>query len=443
MVGKKLSQAPSVDKVVRSMKAAGLNQRAMTHAARLAVAAFRVSVQPMSFEAVVRLADSYATGKSANPSPLVINMSGVVLHTGLGRARLSGVDSEVWESLRGHSAVEFDLGTGNRGDRQDLIRPLLKELTGAQDALVVNNCAGALFLTLIALCKDREVVLSRGQMVEIGGSFRMPDIVQEAGCTLVGVGCTNKTRIDDYASQLNDRTGAILRCHPSNFKVVGFTEEPTAKEISELAHSHGTIMIDDVGHGCLLDTSRYGLPKERTLQEALQDGADIVLASGDKLLGGPQAGLILGKEELVQKIARHPLARALRADKICLTLLAATLRAYLKGREDTLPLWKCLLKPVSQLKVEAKKLATAYPGLAVVEPGETQVGGGAMPVTAIETFRAGLKSKNPDELALRLRKLPVPIIGRIEKGFVWLDPRTTEEDEIKVACSELRTVAIP
>lgn len=368
-----------------------------------------------------------------------INLSGVILHTGLGRARLaSEAADQVFHAASHHSVVEFDLESGKRGDRQDQVRRLLTELTGAEDALVVNNAAAAVFLTLNALAACREVILSRGQMVEIGGSFRLPDIVRQSGCALAEVGCTNKTRLSDYSSAISDQTAAILRCHPSNYKIVGFTEEPSVKELSDLCRGERILLLDDVGAGCIVDVSRFGLPKQPTLQDSLKAGADIVMASGDKLLGGPQVGLILGKEELVRQIAKHPLARVVRVGKLSLAALEATLRLYSTGRESEIPVIRYMSRPLDEVRRMGSRLAKAYPRESELSKGLTEVGGGSLPGEGIPTWRAGLAASDPEKLAKALRLNNPPIIGRIEDGKLWLDPRTAEPGEIKVVERALR-----
>lgn len=370
----------------------------------------------------------------------VINASGVVLHTGLGRARLAQAAVEaIQEAATHHVDVEIDLASGKRGDRQARVAALLRELTGAEDAFVVNNCAAAVFLTLAAIGKGGDVILSRGQMVEIGGSFRMPDIVRRSGSKLVEVGCTNKTRLSDYEEAINPRTRAILRCHPSNFQVVGFVEEPSIAGLATLAHERGLPLIDDVGSGCLVDTAQFGLPREPLFGESLKQGADLALASGDKLLGGPQAGLIVGGKEWIAKIARHPIARAVRVDKLTLAGLEATLRLYRNDQADQIPTLRYLGRSLESVQAMATRLATAMPG-SRVEPGVTEVGGGSAPGAGVPTWRCGLPSKSANRLAQVLRTGDPAIVGRIEAGVVWLDPRTMEDDEVELAVARLRSL---
>ncbi len=364
----------------------------------------------------------------------IVNASGVILHTGAGRARLADeAVSQLLATAATHANVELDLDSGKRGDRQTHVRELLRKLTGAEDAHVVNNCASAVFLALNALAARKEVLLSRGQMVEIGGSFRMPDIVRKSGCKLVEVGTTNRTRIQDYKNALTDKSAIVLRCHPSNFKLVGFTEEPSAAELAQFAQEHNLLMVDDVGSGCLVDTARFGLPHEPTLAESLHAGADLVTSSGDKLLGGPQAGLLLGKAEVVKKIAKHPLARAVRIDKLTLAALEATLRLYATGREMEIPTLRYLGRSLEEIRTDAERLQHAYRGEAIVSEGTTEIGGGSLPGTGVKTFRTGLRSSKPAALSSQLRRADPPILTRIEDDLVWLDPRTMDPDEVEIA----------
>jgi L-seryl-tRNA(Ser) seleniumtransferase len=423
---------PSVDKVMGAPALASFPERVRRVAARGAVARARAELSgEADFSSIVDEALSLASGLVSASLRPAINMSGVVLHTGLGRARLAqSAQDHVAAVAHGHSLLELDDETGARGNRQRHVEAMLCELTGAEAALVVNNCAAAVFLCLQALSRGREVLLSRGQMVEIGGSFRMPEIVRESGCTLVELGCTNKTRLLDYSKCVTSQTAAVLRCHPSNFQIVGFTEEPSARELAEFCHQHSLALIDDVGSGCLIETEQYGLPHERTLAEALGDGADVVTASGDKLLGGPQAGLVLGKRDVVAKIAAHPVARAVRVDKLTLAGLEATLRLYLQGRHAEVPVWRYLSKPLEAVRKDADQIASGSTK-AVVEQATTEVGGGSMPGATVPTYRVGFKGRAPDQLAAALRSSTVPVVGYIADGVFWLDPRTAEADEVQ------------
>lgn len=379
----------------------------------------------------------------ANPGPAAaINLSGVILHTGLGRARLAASAAEAVALVaRGHSTVEFDLVSGRRGDRQDHVRELLQTLTGAEDALVVNNCAAAVLLTLAALCAGQEVVLSRGQMVEIGGSFRMPEIVRQSGCRLVEVGCTNKTRLSDYAGVLSEETAAILRCHPSNFQIVGFTSEPTVAELASLTQRSGIWLIDDAGSGCVVDTRRYGLSREPTVRDAIEGGADVVLFSGDKLLGGPQAGLIVGKTSAIERLRDHPLARAVRIDKLDLAGLRATLQLYIDGREDEIPVWAAIGRDPKRVRRQALLLKKSCSLPSSVVASETEVGGGSLPGARIPTWALAIETKHPESVLATLRSGKTPIVGRIEDGRVLLDPRTLATEESALVQRSLQVLS--
>lgn len=437
-----LRQLPKVDALANSPALQAFSPKVRVRAAREAVNLLRTEIQSgngKALRAPELLAAEIAVSIASPGLKPAINLSGVILHTGLGRARLApSVAEHVARVAQGHAAVEFDLETGRRGDRQDHVRALLTELTGAEDALVVNNAAAGVMLTLSALCSGLEVILSRGQMVEIGGSFRMPDIVRQSGCRLVEVGCTNKTRLSDYEEAISDDTAAILRCHPSNFKIVGFTEEPSMEELAGLCEENALDLIDDQGSGCLIGLERYGLPHQTTLPETIAAGASIAIASGDKLLGGPQAGLIVGRKELIAQIKRHPLARCARIDKLTLAALEATLRLYIEGREDEIPTLRYLGREVSEVRRMAQTLAKAYGSTATVEKGTTEVGGGSAPGTELPTYRVGLETDDPETLSQRLRQSDPPIVGRIEAGKVWLDPRTLEPAELKTVAEALK-----
>lgn len=417
---------PSVDAIARELTSNSEEHPYAIKAAREAVA----SGEQWHTVASERFAH-YSNG-TIKP---VINMSGVILHTGLGRARLA--DEAVYaitEVADSHASVEFDLDSGSRGDRQEHVRWLLQELTGAEDALVVNNCAAAVMLALSAQGRGQVVLLSRGQIIEIGGQFRMPDIIELSGCFLVEVGCTNKTHLSDFASQMDADTGVILRCHQSNFAQVGFVSQPHPRELSELAHSQGWLMIDDLGSGCLVDTTQYGLSKERTVREAIADGADIAMFSGDKLLGGTQAGIIVGKSAVMAALKTHPMARAMRIDKLSLAGLEATLRMYFENRAEDIPVWRDCAKSLTEVKQDCFKLKKAW-GAGTVEPGITELGGGSFPGDGVKTWRFGLGTDDSN-LMKNLRQSGV--IGRIESGQIWLDPRTTTPDEVKETCGVLK-----
>lgn len=363
----------------------------------------------------------------------VINASGVILHTNLGRAPLGpGVLRHVVEIAGGYSSLELDLSTGKRGLRSVHAQSLLRSLLGVEAALVVNNNAGAVLLSLAALANHRKVIISRSQLVEIGGGFRIPDVMRQSGARLVEVGTTNRVHLDDYRKALEEGAALVLVAHQSNFKLVGFTTEPSLKDIVVLAHQFNTPVLHDLGSGALLDTARYCIAHEPTVQESLAADVDLVCFSGDKLLGGPQAGIITGRQELVTKISKHPLMRALRPDKLCLAALAATLAHYLKDEaESQVPVWQMLSQTPSQIRQRAEAWRE-FLGKGTVIPGKSTIGGGSLPEEEMDTFLLALETKNPNSLLARLRKSTPPIIARIENDKVVLDPRTVlpGQDEI-------------
>jgi L-seryl-tRNA(Ser) seleniumtransferase len=355
----------------------------------------------------------------------VINASGVILHTNLGRAPLSTAALKAMEAIsHGYSNLEFDLDTGKRGSRLFHAEALLKRITGAEAAIIVNNNAAAILLVLAALARNKRVVISRSQMVEIGGEFRIPDVMKQSGAKLVEVGATNKVRLADYDKALEEPTSIVLHVHQSNFKMIGFTEEPELKDIVTLAHNRGVLFVDDLGSGTLLDTARFGLAHEPTIQESLTSQVDLVCFSGDKLLGGPQAGIIVGKAELIAKIKKHPLARAFRADKLCLAALAATLLHYLKDEaEREIPIWRMMSLLPDQVRQTAEGWQKKI-GLGEVIAGKSTIGGGSLPDESLPTFLLALDVKSPDKFLKKLRRQQPPIIARTEKDRILLDPRT-------------------
>jgi len=360
----------------------------------------------------------------------VINATGVVLHTNLGRAPLSHSSLEAIQQVDGnYSNLEFDLMAGKRGSRMDHIEELLVQVTGAEAGLVVNNNAAAVLLVLTVLTRRHRVIISRSQLVEIGGGFRVSDVMTQSGAKLVEVGTTNRVHVDDYRDAIDDQTVAILRAHHSNFKIVGFTSEPTLKELADLARQKRIILIDDLGSGALLDTVPFGLTHEPMVQESMKAGADIVCFSGDKLVGGPQAGIIVGDKELIRKVQKHPLMRALRPDKSCLAALEATLRHYLRNEaEKEIPIWKMISTPVTKIKQRANAWVKEL-GRGEVIAGKSTVGGGSLPEETLPTFLLSLDFPKPNLFSTRLRKENPPIIARVEKDRVVFDPRTVLPDQ--------------
>lgn len=360
----------------------------------------------------------------------VINATGVILHTNLGRAPLSRAAIQAIEQAgTGYSNLEYDLDRGSRGSRLVHAEDLLKRITGAEASLVVNNNASALLLTLTALARRKRVLISRSQLIEIGGGFRIPEVMSQSGARLVEVGTTNRVHLRDYQAELQESDALILRAHQSNFRIIGFTTQPTLVELARLAHERQTYLIDDLGSGVLLDTARYGLDHEPTVQESLAAGADLVCFSGDKLLGGPQAGILIGKENIIAKLKKHPLARAVRADKLCLAGLSATLLHYLKDEaEREIPIWKMISTPLDTLRSRAESWAASL-GRGAVIAGRSTVGGGSLPEETLPTSLLSLKVEQPNQFLGWLREQTPPIIARVEDGRVVLDPRTVLLEE--------------
>lgn len=361
----------------------------------------------------------------------VVNATGVIIHTNLGRAPLSSAALEAVAAVSGgYSTLEYSLERGERGSRHDHARALLCRLTGSEDALIVNNNAAAVYLVLAALCGGREVLISRGQLVEIGGGFRIPDVLRQSGALLVEVGTTNRTHLRDFAGAIGPSTAALMRVHSSNFKQIGFVAMPELGDMAALAQSaraegRDLILIDDLGSGTLLDTQPYGLAAEPTVQQSIQGGADLVTFSGDKLLGGPQAGLIVGRRVLIERLRSHPMARALRVDKMTLAALEATLRAYARGRApNEIPVWRMISATADELRARAEGWRDVAGMGASVLPGASAVGGGSLPGETLPTWLLALSVARPDEAAAELRRANPAIVCRIQKDQLLFDPRT-------------------
>ena len=370
----------------------------------------------------------------------VINATGVVIHTNLGRSLLhEGAIEHIVRVSRHYSNLEFDLNQGKRGSRYSHVEEILCRLTGAEAALVVNNNAAAVLLVLNTLADGKEVIVSRGQLVEIGGAFRIPDVMKRSGAILKEVGTTNRTHLSDYEGAIDEDTALILKVHTSNFRIVGFTSDVALEELAELAHSHHVPIMEDLGSGCLIDLSKYGLDREPTVQEVIKGGADIVTFSGDKLMGGPQAGIILGREEYVQRIKVNPLNRAVRIDKLTLAGLESTLRIYLDEAKAVreIPTLRMLTYSRDELRKRAQRLsrkirAKIPGGLSIgVRDDVSQVGGGAYPVQLLPTYVVTLKPDHGsvNQLEEKLREGKPPIIARVSKEEVLLDVRTIGDDE--------------
>ena len=369
----------------------------------------------------------------------VHNLTGTVLHTNLGRALWSpAAQQAALDAMQGNVALEYDLAAGERSHRDNYISDLLQQLTGAEAACVVNNNAAAVLLMLATFAQGKEVIISRGELIEIGGAFRIPDIMAQAGCKLVEVGTTNRTHLKDYRNAINENTAFLMKVHSSNYQICGFTHSVDEQELAELGKEFGIPVITDLGSGALIDLKQFNLPEEPTVQEKLQQGLDLISFSGDKLLGGPQAGIIVGKKALIQQLQAHPLKRVLRCDKVTLAGLEATLRLYLQPEKITekLTALHLLTQPVDQLQAQAEQLKERLENhlnadyVVAIEPSEAQVGSGSQPLARIPSVAvtiAPVTEKMPTKttaLFTRLLALPQPVIGRIERDKIWLDLRS-------------------
>ena len=385
-----------------------------------------------AFDAIVRDITTRIEALLRPPLRPLINATGVIIHTNLGRAPLAVEAIEAMAAVSsGYSNLEYDAATGVRGSRHTILEPLLCRVTGAEAAMAVNNNASAVLLALAALAAGKDVIASRGQLVEIGGGFRIPDVMRQSRAKLVEVGTTNRTRVGDYEAAITAKTGAIMRVHPSNFKVTGFTEQASLDELATMARARGVLLIDDVGSGCLLDVEKYGLAPEPTPQASVAAGADVVMFSGDKLLGGPQGGLIVGSKAALDRMKRHPLARAVRMDRASIAGFAATLRIYLEGEaESRIPVWRMVAAPIAELERRASAMASAIGLAAAVVDGRSMIGGGSLPGESLATKLIALtpgRGRNATTLAAQLRERG--IVARIEDARVLLDLRTVDADD--------------
>ena len=376
-----------------------------------------------------------------------INATGVILHTNLGRAPLSRESLDaVEEAGSGYSDLEFDLTSGKRGSRQARVSELVCRATGAEAALVVNNNASAVMLGLAAVAAGKEVIVSRGEAVEIGGGFRIPDVLRQSGASLVEVGTTNRTYVDDFKGAFTENTGAILAVHASNFKVMGFTHAPSIEELVAAGDELGVPVLHDLGSGCLLDTTEYGLAPEPRPQQSLAAGVALGFFSGDKLLGGPQAGIIVGKREYVNMVARHPLARAVRIDKLSMAALSATMLHYVHGQAtEKIPVWQMISAPVEELSFRADAWRdTTWEWASVVE-SRSAIGGGSLPGETLPSAALRIDcmalDTSPDDMLAQFRSGRDAIIGRIEDGQVLLDPRTVLSNEDEAVAHAVRSLA--
>jgi L-seryl-tRNA(Ser) seleniumtransferase len=444
-----LRKLPSVDEILRTVVAAQAIERfgrpASVAAIREVLAAARVAKQaPGSAENVAAFAHSLLERNDMSNLKPVFNLTGTVLHTNLGRALWAEAAIEAATvAMRNAVALEFDLGGGHRGDRDEVVRDLLCELTGAEDATVVNNNAAAVLLVLNTLAKGREAIVSRGELIEIGGAFRMPEIMSRAGAKLVEVGTTNRTHKKDYVAAFGPKTGLVLKVHTSNYRIEGFTKEVGARELSALAQARKVPLVNDLGSGTLIDLARYGMTHEPTVKEAIAEGADLVTFSGDKLLGGPQAGFIVGRKDLVARLKSNPMKRALRIDKIRLAALEATLKLYrdpdrLAAR---LPTMRLLARPKKEIEAAARRILPVVAQRlgddfdVTITACASQIGSGALPMEKVPSAGLDIRVRGAKRggralaaLSMALRQLQFPVVGRIDDNALILDLRCLDDE---------------
>ncbi|MBV8503712.1 MAG: L-seryl-tRNA(Sec) selenium transferase [Paucibacter sp.] len=417
--------------------------RHLLDALRLRVLAGQASAAQLALEPLAQQLAQRVQQRLSPRMRAVINLTGTVIHTNLGRALLADAALQpLLQLMASPNNLEYDLGSGGRGDRDDVVEGLLCELTGAEAATVVNNNAAAVLLGIAALARGREVIVSRGELVEIGGAFRMPDVMASAGAVMVEVGTTNRTHARDYEQAINERTALLMKVHTSNYQVQGFTAAVQEAELAAIAHARGLPLMSDLGSGALVDLSQWGLPAEPLPQQMLAAGCDVVSFSGDKLLGGPQAGLIVGRLDVIQKIRKFPMKRALRMSKLPMAVLEATLRLYLRPEKltETLPTLRLLTRPLAVIEAQARSLqplvhAAVAPRYAVVTAAmQGQIGSGSLPVARLPSAGLVIAPQGGrnlgsalDKLSRALRELPEPVIGRIADDKLWLDLRCLED----------------
>lgn len=444
---------PSVDELLRSRAGAVIvaaaGERHAAEVVRMVIAELRAEISGDPSAAVTKaelferaessLSEAWRT-EMLTGSHRVINATGVVIHTNLGRAALSVAARKAIADAAGYCTLEYDISTGKRGKRGQRAEQLLAELTGAESVLIVNNCAAAAFFVLTAFGSGGEVIISRGEMVEIGGDFRVPDVLSQSGATLREVGTTNRTKLADYEKAINDNTRVILRVHPSNYRIVGFTAMPSLSELAELAHKKGILLYEDIGSGALIEPEKFGLTDEPLVNASIAAGVDIVTFSGDKLLGGPQSGIIAGKKEYVERLRKHPLYRALRVDKLTYAALEATIEAYRRGTEtEEIPVLRMLAMSKDQIRERAEKLIASIQSLRSpisdlkfeIVDGVSAVGGGAAPNVVLETALIAVSHArlSASRIEFALRNAKTPVITRIVDDRVIIDLRTVSEDD--------------
>lgn len=444
---------PSVDELLRSRAGAVIvaaaGERHAAEVVRIVIAELRAEISGDPSAAVTkaelferaesRLSEAWRT-EMLTGSHRVINATGVVIHTNLGRAALSVAARKAIADAAGYCTLEYDISTGKRGKRGQRAEQLLAELTGAESVLIVNNCAAAAFFVLTAFGSGGEVIISRGEMVEIGGDFRVPDVLSQSGATLREVGTTNRTKLADYEKAINENTRVILRVHPSNYRIVGFTAMPSLSELAELAHKKGILLYEDIGSGALIEPGKFGLTDEPLVNASIAAGVDIVTFSGDKLLGGPQSGIIAGKKEYVERLRKHPLYRAMRVDKLTYAALEATLEAYRRGTEiEEIPVLRMLDMRKDQVRKRAENLIGSLQHLrsqisdlkCEIVDGVSAVGGGAAPNVVLETALIAVSHAklSASRIEFALRNAKTPVIARVVDDKVMIDLRTVSEDD--------------
>jgi L-seryl-tRNA(Ser) seleniumtransferase len=452
VVADRAPHPPSVEALlaaVRPRRPAGQDHEALADAARGVLdeerARIRSGAAPRPLDALADELSARLRSWAGRPAGPVLNATGVLVHTNLGRAPWPRAAIEAAAAVSGSLLLELDAATGRRGRRFRLAEDHLVALTGAEDALVTNNNAAAVALAVGLAGRGRGVAVSRGELVEIGGGVRIPEIIRRAGAKLIEVGTTNRTRAADFEAPLADgRASLVLRVHPSNFAQSGFTERPDAGAVADLAHRHGALVVDDLGSGALLPTERFGLAHEPTPRERLAEGADLVTFSGDKLVGGPQAGLVVGRSTLIARLRKDPLARAMRPDKMTLAAIAATLGLYRAGlAEVEIPVWRMIAASMSALRTRAEAARAAVGnGLDIVET-ESTVGGGSLPGETLPSIGLAIDVRSPDRLLERLRLGEPAVIGRVEKDRVILDLRTVAPEDDGALASALRAALAP
>ncbi len=447
-------EIPAVNDVLRHQKVSDLigrySHESVVEIVREELSAVRGMVaagsDPPKLAAVAQLVTCRAASRWKRWPETVINATGVILHTNLGRAPLSDESIEAASvAAAGYSDLEFDLKSGKRGSRQAHISDLVCRATGAEAALVVNNNASAVMLGLAAIAAGKEVIVSRGEAVEIGGGFRIPDVLRQSGATLIEVGTTNRTYARDFEAAINDNTGAILSVHASNFRVMGFTHAPTTAELVEVGDRNGVPVLHDLGSGCLLDTRPYGLAWEPRPQESAAAGGALGFFSGDKLLGGPQAGIIIGRREYVNIVAAHPLARAVRIDKMSMAALSATMLHYIRDEPtEKIPIWRMISETLDNLRARASQWKERAGTWAEIVESRSAIGGGSLPGETVESVAlridCGAVGESAEQILTRLRQSDDPIIGRIEDDCVLLDVRTVLPAQDESVASALRAL---